>query len=108
MALTSSLTPKLEKQLKTYQKKAVNLVTEFEIQKEFILTNTSESSVAGNSLSGDLQGFRSLDWNYKGIALRICFLYNPTDSHIYFVWFGTRENFYGETKRYLKSIKHRL
>lgn len=97
MALTFSLTPKLEKMLKKLEKKQKILVDEFETKKAILI----ESPDLGKLLRGDLQGYYSYDWTLKGISLRIAYLYHEQDSHISFLYFGTRENFYKEFKRYI-------
>lgn len=97
MALMFSLTPKLEKMLKKLEKKQKALVDEFESKKGILI----ESPDLGKLLRGDLQGYYSYDWTYKGIGLRIAYLYQSNDQHISFLYFGTRENFYQDFKRYI-------
>jgi mRNA-degrading endonuclease RelE of RelBE toxin-antitoxin system len=104
MGSTFSLTKKLEKTLKKLESRQKALVTIFEQKRDLILQDPE----VGYTLKGDLHQYKAYDWKLKGIDLRICYLYDEADDHIYFVWFGTRENFYEDVKQYLTSIKHRI
>ncbi|MED4353591.1 type II toxin-antitoxin system RelE/ParE family toxin [Schinkia azotoformans] len=83
--------------IKKLSKKQPVLVQEFDNKKAILL----ESPTSGKPLKGDLQGYYSYDWTLKGISLRIAYLYDDNESHIYFLYYGTRENFYEDLKRYI-------
>ena len=97
MGWTFSLTKKLERLLKSLEKKQKALLASYNKQVEIIIDNP----IAGSSLQGDLSGYYSWDWTFRGISVRICYNISERDRHINFVYFGTRENFYKEVKRYL-------
>ncbi|MEW6662853.1 MAG: type II toxin-antitoxin system RelE/ParE family toxin [Bacillota bacterium] len=92
-----SWTKKLERLLKRIGRKSKKLTNSFYAQADLILQNPK----AGALLKGDLKGYRSWDYNPDGIAVRICCLYDELENIVHFVYFGTRENFYDEVKRYL-------
>ncbi|SFH27633.1 ParE-like toxin of type II toxin-antitoxin system [Desulfotomaculum arcticum] len=98
MDWTFSSTKKLEPLLKSLEKKQKALIASYNEQVEIIADNPK----AGSSLQGDLGGYYSWDWTFHDISVRICYRFSEGDKHIYFVYFGTRENFYKELKRYLK------
>ncbi|GED33703.1 type II toxin-antitoxin system RelE/ParE family toxin [Brevibacillus centrosporus] len=104
MDLTYSLTKKLEKTLKKLETRQSALVRKFEEKRDAIL----QTPTLGYPLKENLRPFWSYDWTINGIAVRLCYLYDPTEQHIYFVWFGTRENFYDDVKQYLSSVNFRL
>lgn len=60
-----------------------------------------ENPLLGKDLKEDLKDFKSHDFKFQGVSLRICYAYHEEDNHIVFVYFGTRQNFYKEVKRYL-------
>lgn len=97
MDLTCSSTVKMEKILKKIEKKAKPLYSEFKRQEDII----KNDPLIGSLLKGDLKDFRSHDFKFQQTQLRICYIYQEEDNHITFVYFGTRENFYKEVKRYL-------
>lgn len=99
MALTYSLTKRMEKILKHSEKKNKHLHA-------LLISRLQEiiyEPLLGAKLRGDFNDFRSFDFSYKGIDLRICYAYSEHDQHVTFVYAGTRENFYDEVKRYLKN-----
>lgn len=98
MDSTFSLTRKLERLLKNLEGRSKALLASFNEQVDLIV----KDPISGSRLKGDLKGYYSWKWKYKGVVLRICYKYIESDNHIYFVYFGTRENFYEEVKRYLK------
>lgn len=98
MALTHSSTKKMEKLLKQIKKKGMQLYTEIHNQQQEIINNP----LIGKNLKGDLKDFKSHDFKFKAVDIRICYAYHEEDEHVTFVFFGTRENFYDEVKRYLK------
>ncbi len=97
MDLTYSSTKKMEKLLKQIKKRAPKLYDEiFDRQKEII-----QDPSVGHYLKGDLKDFRSYDFKFQQVSIRICYVYEIEDAHLIFVYVGTRENFYKEVKRYL-------
>ncbi|UOF91531.1 type II toxin-antitoxin system RelE/ParE family toxin [Fodinisporobacter ferrooxydans] len=97
MASTYSSTKKMDRLLKQASRKAPRLYDELCTQQYVIVQNPG----IGSYLKGDLQGFQSYDFKFDQVSLRICYLYSESNDHITFVYFGTRENFYDEVKRYL-------
>lgn len=97
MALTYSSTKKMEKILKQIEKKGKKLYAELNQQQQEIINNP----LIGKELKGDLNDFRSHDFNFQQVAIRIIYAYHEDDNHVTFVYCGTRENFYKEAKRYL-------
>lgn len=89
----------MEKILKQSEKKNKHLYAELTKHQQEIV----DEPLIGAKLKGDLKEFRSLDFKFRGIDLRICYAYYEEDNHIAFVYAGTRENFYDEVKRYLKK-----
>jgi hypothetical protein len=57
----------------------------------------------GKPLKGDLQGYHSMDFSFDNVSLRICYklIYTEEEVEIIMVYFGTRENFYRDLKKYL-------
>ena len=98
MALTYSSTRKMEKVLKQVEKKNKLLFVELSKHQKEIIDNP----LVGYQLKGDLKEFRSLDFKFRKVDLRICYAYYEDDNHVTFVYTGTRENFYDEVKRYVK------
>lgn len=99
MASTYSSTKKMEKILK--QSKSKNKLLHAVLTKR--QQEIVDEPLIGTKLKGDLKEFRSLDFKFKGVDLRICYAYYEDDGHIIFVYAGTRENFYDEVKRYVKK-----
>ncbi|WP_307150012.1 type II toxin-antitoxin system RelE/ParE family toxin [Robertmurraya andreesenii] len=87
----------MERILKKVEKSNSKLYEEFIKHQEEILKEPS----IGSPLKGDLKDLRSLDFKFQQVSLRICYQYFEGDNHIIFVYFGTRENFYKDVKRYL-------
>lgn len=97
MAWTYSLTSKQERLIKKLSTRQKALVESYEDKVNIIISDPD----VGYNLVGDLQGFYCYDWTFRGVAVRLCYKINPEEKHITFVYFGTRENFYEELKRYL-------
>ena len=93
------LTPKMGRLLKKIEARQYKLLEKFNQSRDLIL----ENPLIGKRLEGGLKKYRSLDFTMNGVALRICYIFNPDDDRciITFVWFGTRENFYKEVARYV-------
>jgi mRNA-degrading endonuclease RelE of RelBE toxin-antitoxin system len=87
----------MEKLLKQLGKKAKNLIQEIEHHKQQIVQN----ALLGHDLKGDLKGFKSYDFKFQQVSIRVCYIYHEEDNHITFMYVGTRENFYKDVKRYL-------
>lgn len=85
---------KLLKQLEKRQKVIVELFNE-KVEEIKIDPKKSEK------LKGDLKGYYKYEFTYRGKDIRIIYLLDESDRHIYFLYYGTRENFYNEVKRYL-------
>ncbi len=98
MDWTFSSTRRLERLIKSLEKKQKALITSYNEQVEIIIDNPK----TGSPLQGDLDGYYSWDWTFRDISVRICYSFSERDKHIYLVYFGTRENFYKDLKRYLK------
>lgn len=88
----------MEKVLKQAEKKNKQLFAEFKKYQNEIIENPK----VGYQLKGDLKEFRSLDFKFRQVELRICYAYYEEDNHVTFLYAGTRENFYDEVKRYVK------
>lgn len=97
MEWTFSSTKKLERILKSLEKKQKRLLASFHEQAGIIVKNPKNGSV----LYGDLSGYFSWDWTFSGVSVRICYKVVERDKHIFLVYFGTRENFYRELKKYI-------
>lgn len=87
----------MEKVLKGIQKRGKALYEEIQKHMDLIV----DAPDVGDYLKGDLRDFRSYDFKFKNGNFRICYAYFQEDNHVRFVYVGTRENFYGEVKRYL-------
>lgn len=87
----------MERLLKALSKKAPPLYDELLVRQKLIASDPNE----GYQLSGDLAAYMSYDFTFKGISVRICYAVFKEDSHVKFVYCGTRENFYKELKNYL-------
>lgn len=98
MDSTFSSTRKLERLLKNLERRSKALLASFNDQVRLI----TKDPKSGSPLKGDLKGYYSWDWKHRGVDLRICYKFIEPDNHVYFVYFGTRENFYDEVKRYLR------
>jgi len=98
MDWTFSSTRKLERLLKSLEKRQRALVLSFHEQVSMILENPRNGSV----LQGDLSGYFSWDWTFSGVSVRICYKVVEKDKHIYLVYFGTREYFYRDLKKYIR------
>lgn len=88
----------MEKVLKQVKKKNKQLFDEISKYQNEIIENPQ----FGYLLKGDLNEFRSLDFKFRQVELRICYAYFEGEDHVTFVYAGTRENFYDEVKRYVK------
>lgn len=97
MVWTFSSTKKLERLLRRLEKKQKTLLESYHEQVKIIIKDPK----AGSYLYGDLGGYHSWDWVLKGVSLRICYKVIESDKHVYLVYFGTRENFYQEVKKYI-------
>lgn len=64
----------------------------------------------GEMKSQDLKGIRAVDFTYEGVSYRLAYIaYKEKDSieiNFYFVYVGTRENYYKELKDYVNSNKY--
>lgn len=70
------------------------------------LARIKEDYTIGSRKTGDLKGFWSLDVYYNKTNYEICYeLIEDKGKFILVVLIGTRENFYKEVKRYIKT-KH--
>ncbi|MEW6697451.1 MAG: type II toxin-antitoxin system RelE/ParE family toxin [Bacillota bacterium] len=98
MDSTFSSTPKLERILKSFEKKSPQLLASFHEQVDLIIKAPEE----GKLLKGDLLGYYSWDFKLRGIAVRICYRYLKSDNHVILVYYGTRENFYDKVKKYVR------
>lgn len=74
MASTYSLTKKMEKVLKQVEKKNKQLFSEITKYQNEIIENPK---TAGHQLKCDLKEFRSLDFKFRQVSLRICYAYHP-------------------------------
>lgn len=97
MDWTFSSTSKQDRLIKKLSIRQKALVESYEDKAALII----KEPAAGYALVGDLQGYCSYDWIFRGVSVRLCYKIDPEAKHITFVYFGTRENFYGELKRYL-------
>nr|WP_315987892.1 type II toxin-antitoxin system RelE/ParE family toxin [Desulforamulus aquiferis] len=97
MDSTFSSTARLERILKSFEKKSPQLLASYYEQVDLIIKAPEE----GKLLKGDLNGYYSWDYKFRGVSLRICYRFFKSDKHVIFVYFGTRENFYDKVKRYL-------
>jgi mRNA-degrading endonuclease RelE of RelBE toxin-antitoxin system len=88
----------MEKILKQSEKKNKHLFSALYKHQQEVIADP----LIGTKLKGDLKEFRSLDFKFSGVDLRICYAYYEEDNHVVFVYAGTRENFYDEVKRYVK------
>ncbi len=79
----------MKKILKKLEKRQKQLIKQFESKRDEILANP----MLGETLDDDLKGYWKYGWKYRGIDLRICYKYEDQDNHIYFIYFGVRENF---------------
>lgn len=87
----------MEKILKQVEKRNKQLFAELSKYQNEIIDNP----LVGYQLKGDLKEFRSLDFKFHQVELRICYAYYENDNHVTFVYAGTRENFYDKVKRYV-------
>lgn len=87
----------MQKILKQVEKKNKKLYSEFNDQ----LSEIMNDPLTGARLKGDLNDFRSHDFKFQQVSLRICYAYHEDDQHVTLVYFGTRENFYRDVKRYV-------
>ncbi|KPC74479.1 plasmid stabilization protein [Thermoactinomyces vulgaris] len=67
----------------------------------------SANPYAGEAKTGDLAGFYGYDIKYKGISYELAYrIYEEEDGNVVVVIMcGTRENFYNELKRFIKTSK---
>ena len=98
MVWTFSLTRKTERLVKGLEKRQKALLESYKEQVGIFL----QDPLAGSVLKGDLSGYKCWDWTFRGVSLRIVYKVFEGDKHIIICYFGTRENFYEEVKRYLK------
>lgn len=98
MDWTFSSTKKLARLLKNLEKRQRSLLASYNQQVLKIVDNPK----AGSVLKGDLGGYYSYDWTFSRVSVRICYKIIEGQNHIYFVYFGTRENFYRDVKKYLQ------
>lgn len=89
----------MKKILKKSEEKNKHLYTQLIRQQQEIVSHP----LIGTQLKGDLKKFRSLDFKFERIELRICYAYCEEKNHIDFVYAGTRENFYDKVKRFVKK-----
>lgn len=97
MDWTFSSTKKLERLLKSLEKKQKALLASYHEQVGIIVKNPKDGSI----LHGALSSYFSWDWTFSGVSLRICYKVVETDKHIYLVYFGFRENFYRDLIKYI-------
>lgn len=71
------------------------------------LEKLAEDPFIGQAKRGDLSGVYGLDVRYNGVSYEIAYrVYEQDDKLVVVILAGTRENFYEELKRYMKtSIK---
>ncbi|MEW5321982.1 type II toxin-antitoxin system RelE/ParE family toxin [Geobacillus thermoleovorans] len=96
------LLPKAEKAIKKLTKKDVALKQRLiEALREIL----SEPAEAGEAKTGDLAGIYGYDIYHRGINYEIAYLIDQDGSGhvVVVVLVGTRENFYEELKRYMKT-----
>ena len=98
MAWTFSLTRKTERLVKGLEKRQKALLESYTEQLEIVL----QEPLVGSVLKGDLSGYYCWDWTFRGVSLRVVYKVFEGDKHVIICYFGTRENFYEEVKRYLK------
>jgi mRNA interferase RelE/StbE len=68
------------------------------------LTKISEDPYQGNRKLGDLAGIYCMDVFYQKSNYEIAYrIYEENDQFVVVILAGTRENFYEELKRYVKS-----
>lgn len=96
------LLPKAEKAIKKLTKKDAALKQRLIEALRQILTDPAE---AGEAKTGDLAGIYGYDIYHRGINYEIAYLIDQDDSGhvVVVVLVGTRENFYEEMKRYMKT-----
>ena len=86
-----------------YIKKIRNRELKGEIKKAIDIL--AENPYCGEAKMGDLQGLFGYDVFYDGINYEIAYTINDNSIMITVIMVGTRENFYKELKRYLKSAR---
>lgn len=96
------LLPKAEKAIKKLTKKDQALKQRFKEALREILSNPSE---AGEAKTGDLAGIYGYDIHYQGIYYEIAYFidFDEDGNVVVVVLAGTRENFYHQLKRYMKT-----
>ncbi|WJQ15110.1 type II toxin-antitoxin system RelE/ParE family toxin [Geobacillus stearothermophilus] len=96
------LLPKAEKAIKKLTKKDAALKQRLIEALRQILTDPAE---AGEAKTGDLAGVYGYDIYHQGVNYEIAYFIDQDDSGyvVVVVLVGTRENFYEELKRYIKT-----
>ncbi|MEK5326003.1 MULTISPECIES: type II toxin-antitoxin system RelE/ParE family toxin [Bacillales] len=96
------LLPKAEKAIKKMTKKDQALKQRFKNALREILSNPTE---AGEAKTGDLAGIYGYDIYHQGINYEIAYFidFDENGNLVVVVLAGTRENFYDELKRYMKT-----
>ncbi|MCZ0756595.1 type II toxin-antitoxin system RelE/ParE family toxin [Anoxybacillus sp. J5B_2022] len=99
-----ALLPKAEKAIKKITKHNKELQERFYKSFQEILSHPLE---AGKMKTGDLAGVYGYDIYHKGINYEIAYIvdYDENGNVIVVILAGTRENFYDELKRYMKTNK---
>ena len=86
-----------------YIKKIRNRELKSEIKKA--IDAIANDPYCGEAKMGDLRGLFGYDVFYDGVNYEIAYTINDNCILITVIMVGTRENFYKELKRYLKSAK---
>ncbi len=96
------LLPKAEKAIKKLTKKDAALKQRLIEALRQILTDPAE---AGEAKTGDLAGIYGYDIYHQGVNYEIAYFIDQDESGnmVVVVLAGTRENFYDELKRYMKT-----
>ena len=68
------------------------------------LEKLAEDPFLGQAKRGDLSGVYGYDLRHNGVSYEIAYrVYEQDDKLVVVILAGTRENFYAELKRYMKS-----
>lgn len=86
-----------------YIKKNKNQELKAELKKA--LCSIAENPLVGEAKMGDLQGIFGYDVYYDSVNYEIAYIVLEKEVIITIIMVGTRENFYKELKRYIKSAK---
>ncbi|GGJ71563.1 mRNA-degrading endonuclease RelE of RelBE toxin-antitoxin system [Anoxybacillus voinovskiensis] len=99
-----TILPKAEKAIKKLTKHHKELQEKFYTAFQEILFHPLE---AGKRKTGDLAGVYGYDIYHRGINYEIAYIieYDENGNVIVVILAGTRENFYDERKRYMRTSK---